>query len=262
VSGDDSQPSLQLRTQAFLQDFFARGQRLVRDLIDENEDLRTRLATNADAIKDPELVARLTRQVERLEAEVAHMHKRGAPLELPSTSYRRRLEVLEFEHYQLAAMYVAGRQLQSAVTIGEVVRTVTEIVLNFVGVGRFCLYGLDEPRATWFPLQTVGWKDAERPPEIPRAEVVVHSGVPPAKLPPPRDGGLLDLPLRSGERLVALLRLEAFLPQKSAFSESDFALLEIIAECAGIMLESAWIRAHCGELPLARTGLEELLGHE
>lgn len=264
MSGDDSQPSLHLRTQAFLQDFFAKGQKLVRELIEENERLRARLTTGAEREEADARVAQLTAQIERLEAECSAIRKRTATPEQVAPGYRSRLETLEQEHYQLAVMYVAGRQLQASTSLEEVVRTVTEILLNFVGVGHFTLYAVDEPRNVLFRLHHVGGTEAHVPevvdlhglslPSAPLSQASATS-LPPTLL----ADGLLELPLRSGSRLMGLVHLQAFLPQKSSFVESDLALLEIVAETTGLCLESAWIRAHATNVPLTQEGFEEFL---
>lgn len=264
MSGDDSQPSLQLRTQAFLQDFLAKGQKLVRELIEENEQLRATLAAGTRGAESDARIARLTQQIKQLEAECSTFRRQVGAREHPSADYRDRLDALEQEHYQLAAMYVAGRQLQSSTTVEEVVRTVTEILLNFVGVGHFTFFAVDESRNVLFPLHRCGAETGEVA-EIPLAHLDVVSGpsalASPGAVNAPRMQGpaLLDLSLRSGSRPIGLLRLEAFLPQKSEFADSDLALLEIVAETAGMCLESAWIRAHAEALPFTRGGLEELV---
>lgn len=264
VSGDDSQPALHLRTQAFLQEFFAKGQQLVRDLIEENERLRARSSMGAECEETDARVAQLTAQIERLEAECAAIRKRTAPPEYASPGYRSRLEALEQEHYQLAVMYVAGKQLHASTTLEEVVRTVTEILLNFVGVGHFTIYAVDEPRNVLFRLHHVGGTESAVPevvdlhglalPEAPLDRASATS-LPPTLL----ADGLLELPLRSGSRLIGLVHLQAFLPQKSSFVDSDLALLEIVAETTGLCLESAWIRAHATNVPLTQEGFEEFL---
>lgn len=262
MSGDESQPSLQLRTQAFLQDFFAKGQKLVRELIEENEQLRARIAVGKRGAESDQLIARLTQQIERLEAECSEIRKQAGLVEQVG-GYRSRLDALEQEHYQLAAMVVAGRQLQTSTSVNEVARTVTEILLNFVGVGQFTLYAVDEPRKVLFPLCRIGAevRDADEvelatmdlPPEsvpLTSAKALPRSLIP---------GSLLELPLRSGTRVVGLLRLERFLPQKVTFVDADLALLEIVADGAGSGLEMAWIRTHTKSQPLTRSGLEELV---
>ena len=73
MSGDEpSGTSLEARTQAFLAEFFNRGQELVRDLIEENEALRAQLQ-GAGAGQDPdgELVSRLRERISELAWPIA-----------------------------------------------------------------------------------------------------------------------------------------------------------------------------------------------
>lgn len=268
VSGEESKsPSLQAQTQAFLREFFAKGEELVRELIEENDRLRTALAAEG---KDPspdrtgDLVARLMRQIEELEAEAAEIRKL-AGVARRDANYRDRLDTLEREHYHLAAMYVAGSQFHCATTVEDVLRTITEILLNFVGIGQFTVFCVDEERQMLFPLMREGG-DLDECAEIslsedgPLAEVLASPGAWKSGRPTgAQPGVLMYLPLSSGTRLVGLARVESFLPQKHDFIENDFGLLELISEHAGIGIESAWIRAHAREVPMARRALEELV---
>lgn len=265
MRGEDSEaPTLQDRTQAFLQEFFSKGEELVRELIVENERLKDGSPTATD--ETGALIHRLKSQIEELESECAEIRKLAGTVQAVSGGFRNRLESLEGEHYHLAAMYVAGGQFQRAASIDDVLRTIIEIALNFVGVGRFTILAVDEERQILFPLAREGGSlDAQEeialPGTGPLAEAVQLGG-------PWRAGGpmsgegesvLMYLPLCSGSRLVAILRFEAFLPQKSAFADHDFGLLELLSEQSGIALETAWIRAHAKEMPLGRRAVEELL---
>ena len=272
MSGEDpTSPSLQDRTQAFLQDFFARGEELVRELIEENERLRIQLrqATTGGAAAGSDdtqqLVSRLVAQVERLEAECAEIRKLAGSAARESGGYRSRLDRLEQEHYHLAAMYVAANQFHSSSTVDDVLRTITEILLNFVGVGRFTVYCVDEERQILFPFQREGG-DVDECPDIslpasgPLGEVLQNRG--PWKTGQPRGGDdevIMHLPLCSGTRLVGVARIESFLPQKTEFADDDYGLLELISEHSGIGIETAWIRAHAKDAPMARRGLEQLV---
>jgi hypothetical protein len=271
--GDEHESSLEARTQAFLRDFFAKTESLVKDLIVENERLRMQVGDAASPQRESsgmgpathQLVSKLMEQVEYLEQECTEIRRLAGSMEQESGGYRRRLERLESEHYHLAAMYVAGSQFHSAVTVEEVLRTITEILLNFVGVGRFTVYCVDEERQTLFPLMREGG-ETEQCPEIPLpptgplAEVTGAPG--PWRVGRPRgeeDGVLMQLPLCSGTRLVGVARIESFLPQKHDFTEDDFGLLELVSEHAGIGIETAWIRVHAKDVPLSRGTLERLV---
>lgn len=261
-------PSLRDQTQAFLHEFFVKGQELIRELIEENERLRKSMAAESGLELSPtsvEMVGRLMRQVEALESEAAEIRRIAGTVQ-SDAGYRERLQSLEDEHYHLAAMYVASGQFHSAHTLDEVLRTVTEILLNFVGVGHFTLYVVDEPRQVLFPLWREGGELSERadlplPTEGPMAEAMEigrawRAGDPIGA----GDGVLMHLPLYSGTRLVGVIRLESFLPQKSAFADTDYGLLELISGHSGIGIDTAWIRAHADEVPLERQAIEHLVG--
>ncbi len=265
MSHDAAGSPLRARTQAFLREFFAKGEELVRELIAEND----RLRALGPAPIEPDVVSAavegLGRRIAALELECAELRRATAAVD-GTSDYRHRLDELEREHYRLATMYVAGSQFHSAATVDEVLRTLTEILLNFVGVGRFTFLAVDEERQILFPLVREGvdelvLAEVQLPASGPLAEVTALGG-------PWRvgaalgagDGVLMHLPLYSGSRLVGVARIERFLPQKKRFDEADFGLLELMSEHAGIGIETAWIRAHAREVPLRRMDLERLVG--
>lgn len=265
MSRDDSRgPSLRDQTQQFLSDFFTKGEVLVKELIEENERLRSALEGKGTPVVSgsTDMLDRLIRQVEELENECAEIRKMAGSMEQESGGYRERLDRLEDEHYHLAAMYVAGNQFHSATTIEEVLRTTTEILLNFVGVGGFTLYAVDESRQKLFCLATETGAAADGR-TAPLSEAGEAGAYRPWKQNDPvmrSEGALMRLPLVSGTRLMGLVRIESFLPQKSEFVETDFGLLELVSEHAGIGIENAWVRAHAKDAPLQQEALERLVG--
>ncbi len=272
MSGQDPRnDSLKDKTEAFLSEFFTKGELLVRELIIENERLRTQLASTLQgrpAIPSvlPNAIERLMEKVNALEAECAEVRQMAGTVQRESGGYRHRLESLESEHYNLAAMYVAGNQFHAASSIEDVVQTITEILLNFVGLGRFTLFCVDEARQILFPLAREGGDVREC------GEIVMAGEGAIAELAKrrtawrpddPRFDGpdvLMHLPLVSGTRLVGVARLESFLPQKRSFGDTDDNLLSLISEHSGIGIETAWIRAHARETPLQRQAIEHLVG--
>jgi hypothetical protein len=268
MSHDASGPSLQARTEAFLREFFAKGEELVRELIEENDRLRLALAAagRSDAVSASTTIERLSRQIAALEAECAELRRLAAGVRTEdNVGFRDRLDDLEREHYRLASMYVAGSQFHRAATVEDVLRTLTEILLNFVGVGRFTVFIVDEERQSLFPLlregAPVGEVEEAALGSGPAGEVTAagapwRAGAPLGDSP----GVLMHLPLYSGTRLVGVARIEKFLPQKQRFDEGDFGLLELVSEHAGVGIETAWIRAHAREVPLQRAALERLVG--
>lgn len=264
----DSRQGEHGRTDAQLRDFFGRGEAFVRQLIAENERLRGEL--NAAHPERPGLPERspasvmesLVGRIAELELDLATVRGQTAPVAPSDTS---RLEQLENENYHLASMYVAGLQFHSARSLPDVLQTITEILLNFVGIGAFTVFVLDEERRVLFPLAREGG-ELDGSPEVPATEGPVAAMIQRAR-PWSRgdpayadDGAIMYLPLVSSRRLVAVLRLESFLAQKSGFEDNDFSLLSMISEHAGIAIETAWIRAHAKAVALQRQAVEHLVG--
>ncbi len=267
VSGDDgSGSSLEARTQAFLSEFFDRGQELVRDLIEENEALRSRLvAVESDHDPTGALVHRLRKQVAELEAECERVRAVAGNVAQESGGYRERLEELEVAHYHLAARQVSAEQLRQSTTLDEVVRSTTEILLNLVGVGRFTVFAIDPERGL-FSLRAEGHgddaaADISLDEDHPAAHAASASRPWSAGHETPRTlDPMLALPLLSGERAVGVVWLERFLPQKKEFTDDDFGLLELISTESGAALDAAWLRAHARQVPFSRAEVEALLG--
>ena len=289
---DSGEGDLRPRSDVSLQEFFGRGEVFVRQLIAENERLRGELHGQRDDDSEPSpasLIESLMARVAELEREREVAPVRPEPTaaaDLPRSSsasmtlasatvlpdaddppgLAQRVDQLEHENYHLASMYVAGLQFHSARTLPEVLQTITEILLNFVGIGAFTLFVIDEERQMLFALAREGG-DIEA-----CGEVAVGEGGPIAAMiqrarPWTRgdpayadDSAIMYLPLVSNRRLVAVLRLESFLAQKPGFDDNDFSLLSMISEHAGISIETAWIRAHAKAVALQRQAVEHLVG--
>jgi hypothetical protein len=276
VSADDPRQSLQRKTDEFLRDFFEKGEMLVKELITENDRLRSQLETKPDPGKTEakpvtrdNMVDLLMLRISALERECDEIRRIAGNVEEESGGFRYRLDSLESEHYHLASMFVAGSQFHSATSFDEVLRTITEILLNFVGAGAFIVYLVDEERQVLFPVAREGGVIDEIK-EIPLAgddtgpaqAAIVALGRPWKSGDPEFQMGpeIINLPLVSGSRLVGVARLESFLEQKHGFADNDHQLLGLISEHAGIGVENAWIRAHTKDVPLQRQAIEHLVG--
>lgn len=267
---DSGQGDLQDKTGAQLHDFFGRGEVFVRQLIAENERLRSELndaypeRSGLPELTPASVIETLLGRVAELEQE-CEVARRAAPA-ADDAGLRRRVAQLEDENYHLASMYVAGLQFHAARTLNDVVQTITEILLNFIGVGVFTVFMLDEERRVLFPLSREGG-DMEAVGEVALADAGPFAQMAQRARPWTRgdpayadDAAIMYLPLVSGRRLVAVLRLEGFLAQKSGFDDNDFSLLSMISEHAGIAIETAWLRAHAKAVALQRQAVEHLVG--
>ncbi len=280
-------------TEAHLAEFFGRGEAFARQLIAENERLRQELAGREEDGSSPisvlsagaveELIARVSelesqqdrselesaaKPAAKPEEEPAELHvlrERNAALSAEIEELKSGAELLEGENYHLATLYIVLQQLHSARVLGDVVQTLTEVCLNFIGVGGFSLYIVDEERQLAFPLIREGASIDELE-ERPLADEGPLAAI--ASLGRAWQGGdpiphefdvLMYLPLCSGDRLVGVITLEAYLPQKSALTEDDLAVLAMLSEHGGVGLETVWMRAHATPTPLTRRAIEALL---
>lgn len=280
MSADDPRQSLQRKTDEFLRDFFEKGEMLVKELITENDRLRAQLdspvssegeGTEHKPVTRDNMVDLLMLRISALERECDEIRRIAGNVEEESGGYRSRLDSLESEHYHLASMFVAGSQFHSATSFEEVLRTITEILLNFVGAGSFTVFVVDEERQVLFPVIREGGP-VEEIAEIPLSgekagpaqAALIALGRPWKSGDPEFTIGdeIINLPLVSESRLVGVARLESFLEQKHGFAENDHQLLGLISDHAGIGIENAWIRAHTNtnDVPLKRQAIEHLVG--
>ena len=270
MGGPDDGSSLRQKTQAFLSEFFSTGEALVRELVEENERLKAALAERGVRDVPPpdplprEVAETLMSKIDRLEAECEEIRSLAGKVRRVSGTYRQRLDQLEQEHFHLAAMHVAANQFHAAATLEDVFRTITEVLLNFVGIGAFTLYGYDARARVMFPVFREG--NEGRPPPN---EIVVDDGHPIAGLVEPgrpwRHGdpvvtapdALMLLPVAGRGGVRGLARLESFLPQKDRLDEPDFGLLELVSEQGGLALENVWARMHARDVPMTRQSVSE-----
>ncbi|RMG94792.1 MAG: hypothetical protein D6705_15305 [Deltaproteobacteria bacterium] len=271
MSGPEDGGSLREKTQSFLREFFSTGEALVRELVEENERLKAMLAEQGKPVDvdEPDIVPRqvaeaLMAKIDRLERECEEIRSLAGKVRRVSGTYRQRLDQLEQEHFHLAAMHVAGNQFHAATTLEDVFRTITEVLLNFVGIGAFTLYGYDVPARTLFPVFREGNEGLPPPEDIPLDDggaVAVlaglgrpwRSGDPMVAMP----GALVLLPLVGRDGLRGMARLESFLPQKSGLEDQDYGLLELVSEQGGLAIENVWARVHAPDVPMTRQSVSE-----
>jgi len=148
MSGDRKDPFA--RAEEFLQ-LFSRGAEFTKELLVENERLRTSLArleqAQDDASKTPEewdkYREELQSQLQDLEAECASVRMRLQQVEEENQQFATRYLEIEEENNNLANLYVASYQLHSTLDLDEVLKIIVEIVINLVGAEVFAVYLLD-----------------------------------------------------------------------------------------------------------------------
>lgn len=211
--GGKSREDLLAQQAAFFESYFRKGAEFTRELIEETQRLRARLA---------ELEEKLSIERDR--------------------DLEERFEQIERENNDLAALYVAQSQLHSTLDVGEVLQVVTEVLLNFVGADRFAILALDGDRLA--PLTVHGLADSEVPergfargqfPALARGPVV-GAGVGAAKVAEPP---VWTVALRGRDEPFGVIAIWSYLPQKRELAPVDQQIFELLATSGGLALEAA-----------------------
>ena len=166
---------------------------------------------------------------------------------------RAHIGELEEELADRDNLYVATYQMHSTFEPAHVLRTVMEILVNFVGAKTFAVYLVDdEPRL----LRPVRAEGMELPAAVAIGDGLIgrvaatgegHVGdVGPAGLDP-----RICIPLRLGPRVVGAVAIWDFLLQKTRLVEVDLELFDLLAAHAATALEAACLAAAGGASRLA-----------
>jgi hypothetical protein len=254
---DGKRPGAFDRADEFLT-LFRRGAEFTKDLLAENERLRTALVgiedQQQDAAQDPtewgKLRQQLLARIQGLEAERGDFMEQLQAVEEENRHFADRYLEVEEENNVLANLYVASYQLHSTLELPEVLKTVTEIVINLIGAEVFALYILDEKTAE---LEAVAVEGADQV-EFPRVRLgsgvvggVVLSGETACDNVGPSatdDCPIVCIPLRVGERPIGAIAIMRLLSQKQGFSALDHELFTLLAGHAATAIFAAQLHGH------------------
>ncbi len=151
------------RAEEFLSTF-KKGAELTRELITENERLRGELmglrGRQEIAAQSPEewtkLRHELLARIHMLEQECTSVRERLGEVEHENSHFAQRYVDIEEENNNLANLYVASYQLHSTLDFEEVLKIITEIVINLVGAEVFAIYLLDDATGNLSPVASEG----------------------------------------------------------------------------------------------------------
>jgi nitrate/nitrite-specific signal transduction histidine kinase len=181
-----------------------------------------------------EVADELLREHERLSSEVQALGKR----------YEERLAEIERENQNLASLYVAAYQLHVSLDRADVMRTIGEILLNFVGARTFAIYVVEPAGAR---LRAVAGEGAD-PVALPPVDLPAGEG---DRLTPPGPAGaapLAAVPLRLRGEIVGAVAIWELLAQKPALDSFDHELLNLLGSQAAVALEAARLQAGAATL--------------
>jgi len=161
---------LSSRAEDFLA-LFNKGAEFTRELLKENQRLRSRLASVTDrqesAARDPadweKLRRELLTRIATLEEECTTVRERLDQVELENSQFAQRYVEVEEENNNLANLYVSSYQLHSTLDLQEVIRIITEIVINLIGAEVFAVYLIEGEGQELHPVASEGMDVAAFP---------------------------------------------------------------------------------------------------
>lgn len=219
---------------------FKRGAQFTEELLKENERLRYRLAEveTRNGGDDDALVKELVEKVQRLEVERDKMIKRFAEVEAENRDFAQRYVEVEAENNKLLNLYIASYQLHSTLDFDDVLRTITEIVLNFVGAEVFTIALVSEENQGLRPLVAEG-VDPEAVSELPTDDGLVGQSIATGEAFFAEDIGveaptdprhpLAAIPLRLKNSVLGVIIVYRFLRQKTEWTSVDHELFTLLA---------------------------------
>jgi len=257
MSGERS--SLSAQAEEILQ-AVRRGMEFTREILQENERLRRRLVEVEDrqqhAAQSPEDWEKLRREllarIDGLEQEHASLRERLHQAEWESRAFADRYREVEEENNSLANLYVASCQLHSTLDVDEVLRIVTEIVINLVGADVFAIYLLDERLGELRAVAAEGLPLASLPVcrvGEGRLGEAVAAGVPrrfdagadDRSRDPERP--LVCIPLQLERQAIGAIAIFGLLQQKQGFTPLDQELFEVLAGHAATAIFAAQVHS-------------------
>jgi hypothetical protein len=193
------------------------------ELEDENSRLRMQLKSDA-AIRD------LLAKIEALESERNELLSRKTEVEQQARSEIERAMAVETELSNLASLYVATSQLHASLDPREVVATLGQLLLQFVGAGAYVVYSADGERL--IPVATEGIP-LEQVHDEKVGEGVVgaafDSATPYVLRTHGDEGPMVVIPLRVAEQVVGAVAVFALLEQKRELDPFDHELLRMVS---------------------------------
>jgi len=262
--------SLTVQREEFLETFFKRGAEFTNELLsevhelqmqlkalkDENAALRLQLASD-DAIRD------LLVKIEALEKEKHALSTHIESAKMENSDYLTKYREVELELDAMANLYVASYQLHLALTPPEVFSIMEQILMQFVGAGRFAVL-LRRNAASGDPVlepvhlfhcdeeagRSVRWGEG-RAGEA--ASTGVHYLGDPGEV---RDPGvpLACIPMIFGQTVIGVIVVYDLLEQKKAFVNMDLELFRLLGSHAAAAVAGAGLLARAGDVFLGLDG--------
>jgi len=236
----------------FLQ-IFKRGEEFTKDLIKENERLRYRIAQLEESVEkagNEERTRLYEDRIKMLEDEINSLLERYRKTEEENKDFASKYVEVEAENNMLANLYVASYQLHSTLDFNEVLRIVIEIIINLIGAEKFAIFLMDDKMNELLPAASEGLSLNEIP-KVKMGDAIIGkvakegesyfqenistadaSEVNPAK-------PIVCIPLKIKEHVIGVISIYSLLVQKTAFSNIDYELFNLLAGHAATAIFSS-----------------------
>lgn len=238
--------------EVFVRQFLRKGVEVTEALLEENREIREQLqrireenarlraqVASDDAIRD------LLRKIEQLEAERRVLLVRSGELEQWTRQSEVRAREIEHELHDLANLYIASSHLHSTLSVRGVLKHLSELLQQLLGVDRWVIYLIDDLSDSAFPLISPGVPNAG-PLVLGEGAIglAMMTGVPRIKETTPLPAGSLEdplviIPLMVRDVCVGAIAIVALLPQKTEWAALDRALFEFLGSQVAIALIAA-----------------------
>ncbi len=246
---------------AFIEQFFRKGAQFSEELLAENKRLREKLAElEAENQKlrtqlaSDTAIRELLSKIDALEAEKQLLISRSTQMEAVTSNYTQRFFAIEEELANLANLYVATSQIYSGYSVRAVIRTLKELLSQFLGAASFTVYLIGPEQKELIAVATEGVTRTEVA-AISASEGLIADAYKTGKVRIQSEGDTSKgsreqpaavIPLRLDTFTVGVIVIFATLPQKTEFGHVDNELFKMLSDHAGPALISARLFTEAG----------------
>jgi GAF domain-containing protein len=204
----------------------------------------------------------LITKIETLEGERMTLLSRSEEVERKARNELERAMAVETELSNLASLYVASSQLHASMEPKEVIQTMGQLLLQFVGAGAYVIYTADGDRLIPVMSEGIAISDVrvERVGEgavgssfLAQDVVVTSNGSRGRGVP------IATVPLRVGDDAVGAVAVFELLEQKRELGDADYELLRMLGTQGATALAGARLYAASGgTIPRLPEGASQL----
>jgi hypothetical protein len=236
-------------------------QRYIKELLGENEKLRSAIAVLEDEKRSLEArfevqAKMLSQEIERRESEKVRLQEQLSEIESENKRFLDQYSKVEQHNTNLANLYVASYQLHSTMNRKEVLDVIQEIVINLIGSEEFGVFELRRDHSAFDLIASFGLDEEKYRTVSAKRSLIGRTALSGNTWVAGRDAadeGLDDrnlvacIPLNLGQEVTGAIAMFSLLAHKSELEDVDFELFDLLATHAGTAL-------YCTELHTEREG--------